>query len=83
MRAIGAAVIATSLVFTNVFAAAAAPLPSGKPAGVNQAAALGPNFALILLGLGVVIGGVVLATTNSSEGVTSPNTTSTSTTGLP
>jgi hypothetical protein len=85
MRKITATLLATSLFVSSAVAApqSMAPLPAGKAAGVKQAAALGPNFALILLGLGVVIGGVVLATSNLSEGVTSPTTTSTSTTGLP
>jgi hypothetical protein len=81
MRSITAAVVATSLLVSS--ALAAAPLPAGKPAGVNQAASLGPNFGLVLLGLGVVIGGIVLATSNSGGGVTTPTTSSTSTAGLP
>jgi len=86
MRTITAVLVASSLFVSNAFAAsqAVAPLPSGKPAGVSQAAALGPNFALILLGLGVVVGGVVLAASNNGgDGVTTPTTTATSTTGLP
>ena len=85
MRSITALLVASSLLASNAFAATkVAPLPAGKPAGVNEAAMLGPNFALILVGLGVVVGGVVLAASNSGgNGVTTPTTTSTSTTGLP
>jgi hypothetical protein len=83
MRSFTAALVASSILVSS-FAATAAPLPAGKPAGVKQAATLGPNFALILLGLGVVIGGVVLASSNTGgDGVTGPTTTSTSTVGLP
>lgn len=85
MRNFTATLLASSLFVTSAFAApqAMAPLPAGKPAGVNSAAMLGPNFAVIMLGLGVVIGGFALAASKSSGGVTSPTTTSTSTTGLP
>ena len=84
MRSITATLLASSLFVSSAFAAPQTlPLPAGKPAGVSQAAALGPNFALILLGLGVVIGGVVLAVSEPSDGVTSPTTSSTSTAGLP
>ena len=85
MRTITAALIVSSLLVSNSFAAtkAVAPLPAGKPAGASQAAMLGPNFALIMLGLGVVIGGVVLAASKPSDGVTGPISTSTATTALP
>ncbi len=86
MRAISVAVLVTSLVASSAFAASnsVAPLPGGKPAGIKQAALLGPNFGLILLGAGVIIGGVSLAVSGqSNNGVTSPSTTASSTTGLP
>lgn len=83
MRVIAVAFLATTLVVSSAFASGA-PLPSGKPAGVKQAAVLGPNFAVILLGMGVVIGGVTLAVSNNSgNGVSSSTTTSTSSSGLP
>ena len=86
MRSFFAALVASSLLVSNAFAASQTvpPLPAGKPAGVSKAAALGPNFLLIMLGLGVVIGGVALAASNSGgDGVTTPTTTATSTAGLP
>jgi hypothetical protein len=84
MRTFTAVLVASTLLVSNAFAAtkSVAPLPSGKPAGVNQAAMLGPNFALILLGLGVVVGGIALAASNSGgDGVTTPTTNATS--GVP
>jgi hypothetical protein len=78
MRAICAALVATSLMSSSVFAATAAPLPAGKPAGAKQAALLGPNGLLVLFGLGVVIGGVVLTVSGGDKtGVTTPTTTGT------
>jgi hypothetical protein len=81
MRGIGAAFIAATLFASSAFAAnnVVAPLPSGKPAGVKQAAMLGPNAFLILVGLGVVIGGVALSVSNSDHNT--PTTPSTNGTG--
>ena len=79
MRTLNAVVLSMTLVTSGAFAAGTN-LPAGKPAGVKQAAALGPNFALILLGMGVVIGGITLAVSNSGcDGVTTPTTTATGT----
>lgn len=86
MRTIAATLLATTLVVSNAFAGAQsiAPLPSGKPAGVKNAASLGPNVFLVLLGTGIVIGGLVIAVSNSgNDGVTTPTTTATTTSGLP
>jgi hypothetical protein len=85
MRTITAALIVTSLVASNAFAAprTVAPLPTGKPAGVSQAASMGPNAFLILAGVGILAGSLALTLSNGRVGVTSPTTTSTSTTGLP
>lgn len=77
MRTIFATVIAASLLSSSAFAAgeSVAPLPAGKPAGVKQAAILGPNAFLVLLGLGVVIGGVALAISNNDKNTpTTPST---------
>jgi len=72
-----------TLVSSGAFAASAN-LPAGKPAGVKQAAALGPNYVLVLLGMGIVIGGITLAVSNCGGNcVTTPSTTSTSSSGLP
>src|SRR3954462_460019 len=81
MRIIGAALLATTLVASNAFAASQsiAPLPAGKPAGVKEAASMGPNTFLVLLGAGIVIGGLALTLSSSGDGVTTPTTTSTST----
>jgi hypothetical protein len=86
MRTIAAGFLATTLVVTSAFAAtqSVASLPAGKPAGVKEAASLGPNVFLLLLGSGIIIGGVALAVSgNNNNGVTTPSTTSTSSTGLP
>lgn len=85
MRTIAATLLATTLVVSNAYAGAQsiAPLPAGKPAGVKDAANLGPNAFMVLLGTGIVIGGLVLTLSNSKKGVTTPTTTSTSTTSLP
>ena len=88
MRTLTAAFLATTLVASSAFGAFAAtsgaPLPKGQPAGVKQAAMLGPNVVLIMIGAGVVIGGIALAVSGgNNDGVTTPTTTSTSTTGLP
>jgi hypothetical protein len=83
MRGISAALVISSVLVSNAFAASVAPLPNGKPAGFSKAAALGPNFGVILMGMGVVIGGVALAASNGSNGVTGPVTTNTTRSGLP
>lgn len=65
MRMIGAALLATTLLASNALAAttdSAAPLPAGKPAGVHNA--LLPHTTLALaLGATVLIGGIILVTT--------------------
>lgn len=82
MRTIGAALTAAALIVSTV-ANAAAPLPAGKPAGVQKAQIAGPA-GLLLLGTGILVAGIVLTTTKAGgNGVTTPSTTSTSTSGLP
>lgn len=86
MRTITAALVFTSLLVSNAFAAprTVAPLPAGKPAGVSEAMILGPNSFLIIFGVGIIAGGLAATLSNNGgNGVTSPTTTSTSTTGLP
>lgn len=86
MRIIGAAVLATTLVATSAFAAttSVAPLASGKPAGAKEAALLGPQGAVILVGIGLLAAGVAITVSGSNNnGVTSPTTSSTRTAGLP
>jgi hypothetical protein len=82
MRTIGAAFLATALVASNAFAAGSAPLPSGKPAGIKEAANLGPDMGVILLGAGIVIGGIVFAVSGNEKGITSGVSTTTGS-GLP
>jgi hypothetical protein len=80
MRVFGAAFLAATLFVSSAFAGteAVAPLPAGKPAGVKQAAMLGPNMFLVLVGLGIVIGGVALAVSNGDKNTpTTPTTTGT------
>lgn len=80
MRTICASLMAATLLVSS---AIAAPLPAGKPAGVKEAAVLGPNVFLVLLGAGVIIGGITLAVSNNgNDGVTTPTTTGTGA-GLP
>ena len=81
MRMILASALATTLMVSSALAATqtAVPLPDGKPAGVKQATLLGPSLFLVFLSAGIVIGGLVLSTTNGNKNtVTSPTTTSTS-----
>lgn len=55
-------------------------LKAGAPAGVHEAQMfMGPNTLLWFLGLGVVAGGIALATSGNGNGT--PATTTTSTTG--
>ena len=85
MRIFASVLISTSLFVSSAFAATqtVSTLPAGKPAGVGQAALLGTDFGLILVGLGVVIGGLALAASSCGNCGTVTTTTSTSRTGLP
>jgi hypothetical protein len=58
MRTLGAAILATSLLATNAFAATT--LPAGKPAGVQKAQMEG-NAILIIVGVGLAALGIALA----------------------
>ena len=85
MRILGAAILATSLMVTNAFAATA--LPPGKPAGVKKAQEMGDrNTLLIIAGVGLAGLGIALAAsqngggpTNFTSGSTSTSTTTTTT----
>ena len=58
MRKLAAIVVAASLVTSSAFAETSlAPLPAGHPAGVKQAALLGPNLFLVLIGIPLFFGG--------------------------
>ena len=86
MRTLTSAILATTLIASSAFGATSsvAPLPSGKPAGVKNAASLGPNLHLILMGAGIAIGGIALVISNSCDNcVSTKTTTTTSTAGLP
>ncbi len=82
MRTIVASLVASTMLVSSTFAATpGVPLPAGKPAGVKQAAYMGDNFLLILIGAGIVIGGIALAVSNpGGDNPTTPTTNSTSTT---
>jgi hypothetical protein len=84
MRTITAVLFAATLVSSQAFAAAGSvtPLASGKPAGVKEAAVLGPNGTFIFLGLAIVAGGLALTLGGKKDGITSP-TTSGIVTGIP
>jgi hypothetical protein len=81
MRTFAAALLASTLLVSSADAAnqSVTPLPPGKPAGSKEAALLGPNAFLLLLGAGILIGGIALAVSNNSGngGVTTPTTTGT------
>jgi hypothetical protein len=78
MRTFGAAILATSLLVTNAFAAT---LPAGAPAGVKKAQLENPNTILIIGGVGLAALGIALAASDNGSAVytTTPGTSSTST----
>ena len=71
MRIFGAAVLATSLLVTNVFAA---PLPAGKPAGVKKAQEDNTNMIMIISGIGLAGLGIGLAASNGGGSISSSTT---------
>jgi hypothetical protein len=79
MRIFGAAILATSLMVTNAFAAT---LPAGKPAGVKKAQAEGNNTLLIITGVGLAGLGIGLAASTGGGTITS-STTAPVSTGTP
>ena len=84
MRIFGAAILATSLLVTNAFAATT--LPAGKPAGVKKAQMEDRNTLLIIGGLGLAGLGIGLAASQNGGGPTTsttPATTTTSTSTTP
>ena len=66
MRTLGAAILATSLLVTNAFAATT--LPTGKPAGVKKAQFDDRNTILIIAGVGLAALGIALASSASNAG---------------
>lgn len=76
MRTLGAAILATSLLVTNAFAATT--LPAGKPAGVQKAQMEG-NALLIIAGIGLAALGIGLAASSSGGSPTSVTNTVTGT----
>lgn len=77
MRTLGAALVATSLLVTNAFAATT--LPAGKPAGVQKAQMMEGNALLIIAGIGLAALGIGLAASSSGGGPTSVSNTVTGT----
>ena len=80
MRIFGAAILATSLLVPNAFAATT--LPAGKPAGVKKAQMEDRNTLLIISGVGLAGLGIGLAASQNGGGpsaFTTQNVTSTST----
>ncbi len=71
MRTLGAAILATSLLVTNAFAATT--LPAGKPSGVQKAQMEG-NAILIIAGVGLAALGIALAASSSGGGPTTSST---------
>ena len=68
MRTLIAVVLAAGLMSANAFAASStAPLSAGKPAGVKKAQAE-TSWALVLIGAGVAVGGIVLAAGSTGSG---------------
>jgi len=77
MRILGAAILATSLVVTNAFAATT--LPAGKPAGVKKAQE-NNNALLIIGGVGLAGLGIGLAASQNGGGPTAVTTATVGTT---
>lgn len=71
MRIFGAAILATSLLVTNAFAATT--LPAGKPAGVKKAQE-GNSALLIIGGIGLAGLGIGLAASSNGGGPTTVTT---------
>jgi len=78
MRIFGAAILATSLLVTNAFAAET--LTAGKPAGVKKAQMEGNNALLIIGGIGLAGLGIGLAASQNGGGPTSVTTATVGTT---
>ena len=73
MRIFGAAILATSLLVTNAFAATT--LPAGKPAGVKKAQMdMNNNALLIIGGIGLAGLGIGLAASQNGGGPTAITT---------
>jgi len=72
MRIFGAAILATSLLVTNAFAAET--LTAGKPAGVKKAQMEGNNALLIIGGVGLAGLGIGLAASQNGGGPTTVTT---------
>lgn len=67
MRNLVTLVLATSMIASSSFAAdTSGPLPSGKPAGVHQAQAIGTT-GLVLIGIGVLTA-VAIGVASGSNG---------------
>ena len=81
MRIFGAAILATSLLVTNAFAAET--LTAGKPAGVKQAQMERNNALLIIGGIGLAGLGIGLAASQNGGGPTSVTTATVSTATAP
>jgi len=80
MRIFGAAILATSLLVTNAFAAET--LTAGKPAGVKKAQMEDRNTLMIISGIGLAGLGIGLAASQNGGGpTTSTSATTTTTTG--
>ena len=78
MRIFGAAILATSLLVTNAFAATT--LPAGKPAGVKKAQDRDTNNMLLIIGgIGLAGLGIGLAASGSGGGPTTVTTATIST----
>jgi hypothetical protein len=76
----GAAILATSLLVTNAFAATT--LPAGKPAGVQKAQMEG-NALLIIAGIGLAALGIGLAASTGGGNGSGPTSSTSSVTGTP
>ena len=79
MRIFGAAILATSLLVTNAFAAET--LTAGKPAGVKKAQMDNNNTLLIITGVGLAGLGIGLAASQNGGGPTAVTTATVSGTG--
>ena len=78
MRTLGTAILATVFAATTAFAA---PLSSGKPAGVKKAQMSNHDTMFVIAGVGLAGLGLGLALSGDGNNPITPGTTTTTTTG--
>jgi hypothetical protein len=83
MRMFLPSALALTMIASSAFAAtdSTRPLAAGKPANFKQAQAADNNILWWVLGAGVIVGGIALVASGSSNGNLTTGTLSTSSTG--